>query len=584
MLVAFAVALACGGTEDPGDSASGDRDAAANATSWKGGARLTVGGTLSSLSGGAVTLQDNGNYDTLTLSANGTFTFSKPLKNRATYAVTVLTQPSGQTCTVANGTGTISGASVTDVAVSCSPNPVTNYTVGGTIPWLWGTVVLQNNGGDDVTVSATGSAWLRFTFPTALPDGARYAVTVLSQPSGLECVVTGGTNGDGTGTIAGANVTDVAVTCSPISYALYTVGGRVSGLSGPLVLQDNGGDDLTLTADGSFTFVTSLADGANYAVTVRSKPASQTCTVANGTGTIAGANVTNVEVSCAGTSTQVAMPTFSPAPNAYYLCHDWFVQSVSVAVTLSEATPGAAIYYTTDGTLPTSSSTPYAGSITVNGTTTIRAIAIASGVSSDVASGTYAIQQANTYGTTADPTLTPVTGAYTSPQIVTLSDPSPGATIYYAVVDDTATAVPMTVAAPFTVYTGPITVDRTSTVEAYASLSGGLCSPGLVAEWYTISQVAPPYLSPPSGPYGTCDGTLQVFIGEITPGAVIYYTTNGTTPTTASAQYTGSGITLSNVSDVTIKAIAVANGLSDSIVVGASYSVYSDVTQCSGGS
>src|SRR6266542_2451448 len=148
MLVAFAVALACGGTEDPGDEASGNLDEAANAASRKGGTRFTDGGTLSGLSGDAVTLQDNGSYDTLTLGANGPFTFAKPLKNRSTYAVTVLTQPSGQTCTVANGTGTIAG-SVTNVAVSCSPNPspVTYYTVGGTISFtgVSGTVTLLDN-------------------------------------------------------------------------------------------------------------------------------------------------------------------------------------------------------------------------------------------------------------------------------------------------------------------------------------------------------------------------------------------------------------------------------------------------------
>src|SRR6266542_1410430 len=159
MLVAFAVALACGGTEDPGDEASGNLDEAANAASRKGGTRFTVGGTLSGLSGDAVTLQDNGSYDTLTLGANGTFTFAKPLKNRSAYAVTVLTQPSGQTCTVANGTGAISGANVTNVAVSCSPNAssTTYYTVGGSVSGFTGTLILQDNGSDNLTLTADGS-------------------------------------------------------------------------------------------------------------------------------------------------------------------------------------------------------------------------------------------------------------------------------------------------------------------------------------------------------------------------------------------------------------------------------------------
>src|SRR5689334_19991755 len=80
--------------------------------------------------------------------------------------------------------------------------------------------------------------------------------------------------------------------------ATYKVGGSVSGLSGTVVLQDNGGDNLTVSANGPFTFATALASGAGYAVTVKTNPAGQTCTVASGSGTIGSANVTNVAVSC----------------------------------------------------------------------------------------------------------------------------------------------------------------------------------------------------------------------------------------------------------------------------------------------
>ena len=76
----------------------------------------------------------------------------------------------------------------------------------------------------------------------------------------------------------------------------------MSGLSGTVVLQDNGGDNLSVSANGSFTFATALAGGAAYSVTVKTNPAGQTCTVANGSGTVGSANVTNVAVSCAATS------------------------------------------------------------------------------------------------------------------------------------------------------------------------------------------------------------------------------------------------------------------------------------------
>jgi len=78
----------------------------------------------------------------------------------------------------------------------------------------------------------------------------------------------------------------------------YTVGGTVTGLSGTLVLQNNGGDDLTITSDGPFVFSTPLADGSAYSVTILTSPVLQNCTVTNGSGTISGADVTGVSVSC----------------------------------------------------------------------------------------------------------------------------------------------------------------------------------------------------------------------------------------------------------------------------------------------
>jgi hypothetical protein len=72
----------------------------------------------------------------------------------------------------------------------------------------------------------------------------------------------------------------------------------VSGLSGTLVLQDNGGDNRTIAVDGPFTFATALPYLAGYNVTVLTKPVNQSCTVSNGTGTVGLANVTNIAVTC----------------------------------------------------------------------------------------------------------------------------------------------------------------------------------------------------------------------------------------------------------------------------------------------
>jgi hypothetical protein len=90
---------------------------------------------------------------------------------------------------------------------------------------------------------------------------------------------------------------------SPPPTPTYTIGGNVTGLTGSLALRDNGTDDLSVNANGAFTFKTALLSAAAYAVTVATQPANQSCSVANGTGTVGSANVTNVAVTCAAALT-----------------------------------------------------------------------------------------------------------------------------------------------------------------------------------------------------------------------------------------------------------------------------------------
>ncbi len=125
----------------------------------------------------------------------------------------------------------------------------------------------------------------------------------------------------------------------------FTVGGTVSGLAGSgLVLQNNAGDDLSISADGAFTFSATVTGGNAYAVTVRTQPAilSQTCTVSNGSGTIT-ADVSNVVVNC----------VTPPARFAYvvnYSGHNvsvFGVDSTTGALTAIPASP-----FATGGTYP----------------------------------------------------------------------------------------------------------------------------------------------------------------------------------------------------------------------------------------
>jgi 6-phosphogluconolactonase (cycloisomerase 2 family) len=97
-----------------------------------------------------------------------------------------------------------------------------------------------------------------------------------------------------------AVMTSLVTACGGDSQpSRYTVGVVVSGLQSgaQLVLQDNGGDSLTVTANGASTFATSLASGTAYAVTVSTQPTGEACYVTSGSGTVTSANAA-VTVSC----------------------------------------------------------------------------------------------------------------------------------------------------------------------------------------------------------------------------------------------------------------------------------------------
>ena len=269
LLLALLVS-ACGGGGGGGDSSPTPPVPPGGLTTY------TVSGTVTGMVGTSLVLTNNGG-DNLTVNGNVGFTFSTAWFSGFPYSVAVQTQPSSpaQVCTVANGSGTISG-NVTNVQVVC------RNSIGGTVTGLVGTLVLRNNGGDDKTINASGP----FTFTTAIDTGGTYGVSA-SNPN-QQCSVT-----NGSGTANNGNVTNVQVVCR------NTIGGTVTGLVGTVVLQNNGGDNLPVNAIGPFTFATALDTASNsYSVTVFTQPANQTCLVTANRSGLAFGNVTNVEVSC----------------------------------------------------------------------------------------------------------------------------------------------------------------------------------------------------------------------------------------------------------------------------------------------
>ena len=244
----------------------------------------------------------------------------------------------------------------------------------------------------------------------------------------------------------------------------------------------------------------------------------------------------------------VATPVFSVVSGAV---------NSGTEVTISCATKGAKIYYTTDGSDPTASSTEYTAAISVTAAVTLKAIAVKSGMNdSAVASASYTIK-----GTVATPAFSPASGAVNSGTSVTISCATEGAKIYYTTDENEPTA-------ESTEYTGAaISITEAVTLKAIA-VKDGMNNSAVASASYTIKgTVASPAFSVASGAVNS--GT-KVTISCATEGAKIYYTTDGNEPTASSSEYTEE---ISVTPPMTLKAIAVKDGMNDSAVASASYTI-----------
>jgi uncharacterized repeat protein (TIGR03803 family) len=247
---------------------------------------FSLGGTISGLGANTGLVLSDGT-DSLTVAANAT-TFIMPTKLAfgSTYAVAITGSPSGLTCSVSNGGGTMPAANVTNVAIACSDQ---SYTVGGTIQGLSSAGLVLASNGDTLTVNSGNT---QFTMPTRVAYTSAYNITVQTQPTNETCTVS-----NGSGIMGTANVTTVTVNCA---VNTYTIGGSISGLTATgLVLQNNGTDNTPIPANATgFTMGGGLVSGSSYNITVETQPSGLACTVTNGTGMVASQNVGNVSIAC----------------------------------------------------------------------------------------------------------------------------------------------------------------------------------------------------------------------------------------------------------------------------------------------
>lgn len=251
-------------------------------------------------------------------------------------------------------------------------------------------------------------------------------------------------------------------------------------------------------------------------------------------------------------------PVFTPSAGVY---------QGRVKIKLSVGVPGSSVYYTTDGSTPTTSSNLYTSEILIDSTTRIKAYAVKDGRSpSQVVAGTYTIVPDGA----AVPVFSLPEGAYTGTQTVSISSSTPGAVIHYALNDEVLSS-----ASP--VYTTPLEIKTTTTVKAYATAAGLSDSKPAIAT-YTIGTDDPVSTPKFSIPPGTYNSIRQVGIYTNTKGATIHYTLDGTIPDENSPVY----YALIPVTDsAKINAIAMKPGMKNSAVATGVYYVTAEARDTS---
>ena len=208
----------------------------------------------------------------------------------------------------------------------------------------------------------------------------------------------------------------------------------------------------------------------------------------------------------------------------------------SGVVTFSKTNTGASVYYTTDGSNPTTSSTKWtSGNITVNHGTVVKVIEYRGTLYSSIASKTCSIALANAVISVADKSVANQTAT------VTITCSTADSSIYYTTNGTTPTA-------SSTLYSGAFEVSHGTVIKAFTAKRGNT----------TAAQSKTAYVTPkaPNLSISSSDGTVTITDANSNEAARLYYTTDGTTPTAASTEWTSSS-SLAVQHGTTVKAIAI---------------------------
>lgn len=497
-----------------------------------------------------------------------------------------------------NMTVTIGGTPCNDPAPTVSTSGPTTFCQGGSVILTSnkpsGNVWSNGETTQSITVSSSGS----FTVKTVI-EGCTSAVSAPTlvtvnplppkptiTPGGPTSFCQGGfvqltTNAAvGHKWNTGATTASITVTTSG-TFADTAIALGCKNVSDPVVVTVNpkptvfAGEDVTiefgqtafLTASGALSYqwsplvAISPPDGVGETVSV--SPSQNTLYTVVGTDENNCSNSDQVLVTVTGDNNDpLVAPEINPPSGTY---------DGPQLVTITSSNPGVTIYYTTSGNVPkvgTSFTKEYLGPFSVLTSTTIRAMAVKSGLeNSPVAVSFITITNP---GLVANPVISPGAGTYEGSVSVSLTTATTGAEIWYTTNGNNPR---FDVPNSFTrLYTGPFTLFGTTTVKAVATKSG-LSNSGLVSANFVVTNpaiVAAPTYSPAPGSYPT---RQMVTISSATPGVQIYFTNNGITPsnTTAAARlYTGP---ISVGSTQQLKAIAYKDGLQASAISVGNYTI-----------
>jgi alpha-tubulin suppressor-like RCC1 family protein len=398
-------------------------------------------------------------------------------------------------------------AGVTDIVAGDGGQFAIAATADATV-WTWGSNLFGAVGDGSTTNRATPYRVPGLTGIVGVAAGSRHSVVVTSDGS----VWAWGYNdngqiGDGTvdKRLVPVRISDANFSWNTSTPRFSPYGGSYTANTNVIVSAVTPGADIHYTTTGvdptqsDATVVSGAAVVIDQSVTLKARAWASGLPVSN-----VGAVVLTMNL---------PLPSMSPAAGVYLSTQ---------TVTLSSSVAGVTIRYTTDGTDPTVASALYSGAITVDATMVIKAKAFKAGwTETGILANTYTMK-------VVAPAFSPTGGSYGAPQAVAMSTTTPSTTMRYTTDGSQPTA-----ASPL--YTVPITVTATGTINAFASRAGWVDSDsGAASFWMTQGTVATPSFTPTAGTY---DGTVFVTISSVTAAATVRYTLDGSDPTMASLLY-----------------------------------------------